>query len=297
MNWIRRHPRLCLFAVVVLGIAVFGVARKIQGPAVEVARAVVGPIQHAIVVSGRVEALHRVEIGSVITGRAEQVLVAEGAVVKAGQPLIVLETRELEASLAQARAQEASARARLATVRELNLPQSSDAVVQAEAQFQWAEKEYAPQPRTARQGLHQPRHGCRTWNGNSPWRKASSTPRARQAKAQDASRRADPRGRGAIAGGRRGARTGRFEARADDHARFGAGHGAGARGRAGRHREPGQTAAGAQFRGSETRLDRADRREKSSLISRSGSRHSSRATPFLTGTSRPCSITSARAWT
>ncbi len=143
MNWIRRHPRLCLFAVFVLGIAVFGVARKIQGPAVEVARAVVGPIQHAIVVSGRVEALHRVEIGSVITGRAEQVLVAEGAVVKAGQPLIVLETRELEASLAQARAQEASARARLATVRELNLPQSSDAVVQAEAQFQWAEKEYA----------------------------------------------------------------------------------------------------------------------------------------------------------
>lgn len=143
MNWIRQHPRLGLFAVFVLGVAVFGVTRKVQGPSVAVARAVVGPIQHAIVVSGRVEALHRVEIGSVITGRAEKVLVVEGAAVKAGQPLILLETRELEAGLAQARAAEASARARLATVRELNLPQSNDAVVQAEAQFQFAEKEYA----------------------------------------------------------------------------------------------------------------------------------------------------------
>jgi HlyD family secretion protein len=143
VNWIRQHPRLGLFAVFVLGVAVFGVTRKVQGPSVAVARAVVGPIQHAIVVSGRVEALHRVEIGSVITGRAEKVLVVEGAAVKAGQPLILLETRELEAGLAQARAAEASARARLATVRELNLPQSNDAVVQAEAQFQFAEKEYA----------------------------------------------------------------------------------------------------------------------------------------------------------
>jgi len=143
VNWIRQHPRLGLFAVFVLGVAVFGVTRKVQGPSVAVARAVVGPIQHAIVVSGRVEALHRVEIGAVITGRAEKVLVVEGAAVKAGQPLMLLETRELEAGLAQARAAEASARARLATVRELNLPQSNDAVVQAEAQFQFAEKEYA----------------------------------------------------------------------------------------------------------------------------------------------------------
>jgi len=142
MNWIRQHPRLCFFTVFMLGVAVFGVARKLQGPSVAVARAVVGPIQHAIVVSGRVEALHRVEIGPVITGRAEKVLVVEGAVVKAGQPLIVLETRELEASVAQARAAEASARARVATVRELNLPQSNDAATQAEAQFRFAEKEY-----------------------------------------------------------------------------------------------------------------------------------------------------------
>ena len=142
MNWIRQHPRLAFFAVVALVLAALGAARRIQGPPVEIARAVVGPIQHAIVVSGRVEAPHRVEIGSVITGRTEKVLVVEGARVQAGQPLVLLESRELEASLAQARAQEASARARFAAVRELNLPQSSDAVVQAEAQFRFAEKEH-----------------------------------------------------------------------------------------------------------------------------------------------------------
>lgn len=101
-----------------------------------------GPIQHSIVVSGRVEAPHRVEIGSVITARVEKVLVEEGAVVDVGQPLILLETSELRASLSQARAAEASAQARAASVRELSLPQSTDAVAQAEAQFLFAEQEY-----------------------------------------------------------------------------------------------------------------------------------------------------------
>ena len=142
MNWIRRNPRLSLLAVAALVIVAIAVVRKMQGPAVDTARAVRGPIQHTIVVSGRVEAPHRVEIGSVITGRAEKVLVQEGAIVQAGQPLVLLESRELEASLAQARAQEASARARYATLKELSLPQSKDAVAQAEAQFQFAESEY-----------------------------------------------------------------------------------------------------------------------------------------------------------
>ena len=66
----------------------------------------------------------------------------EGDKVEAGQPLILLETSELKAALAQARAAEASASARLATVRELNLPQSTDAVDQAEAQLRFAEQEY-----------------------------------------------------------------------------------------------------------------------------------------------------------
>jgi HlyD family secretion protein len=116
--------------------------QKMQGPAVEVARVQAGPFEHSIVVSGRVQAPNRIEIGSVVTGRVEKVLVEEGAQVKTGQPLILLETNELKAALDQARTAEASAQARVATVRELSLPQSNDAVVQAEAQVRFAEEEY-----------------------------------------------------------------------------------------------------------------------------------------------------------
>jgi HlyD family secretion protein len=142
VNWIKRHPRLLLAIVIVLGIAGYATVRKAQGPAVEVARVQAGPIEHSIVVSGRVQAPNRVEIGSVITTRVEKVLVEEGARVETGQPLILLETRELQASLVQARAAEASAQARLATVGELSLPQSKDAVAQAEAQARFADQEY-----------------------------------------------------------------------------------------------------------------------------------------------------------
>jgi HlyD family secretion protein len=142
MNWIRQHPRLAFTIVVVLGIAAFTAVRKLQGPVVDIARVTAGPVEHSIVVTGRVQAPHRVEIGSVITARVEKVAVEEGAKVAAGQPLVLLETSELRASLAQARAAEASAQARLVAVRELNLPQSTDAVAQAEAQLTYAEQEF-----------------------------------------------------------------------------------------------------------------------------------------------------------
>ena len=137
----KNIPRI-LFVLIAIGAAVFFALKKLQGPTVEVARVQAGPFEHSIVVSGRVQAPNRIEIGSVITGRVEKVLVEEGAQVKTGQPLIVLETSELKAALEQARTAEASAQARIATVRELSLPQSNDAVVQAEAQVRFAEDEY-----------------------------------------------------------------------------------------------------------------------------------------------------------
>jgi len=142
MTWVRQHPRLVLAIIIALGLAGFAAMRKFQGPVVETAHVTAGPVEHSIVVSGRVQAPHRVEIGSVITARVVEVTVEEGAKVEAGQPLILLETSELRASLAQARAAEASAQARLAAVRELNLPQSSDAVAQAKAQLGFAEEEH-----------------------------------------------------------------------------------------------------------------------------------------------------------
>ena len=138
----RKNILRIILVLVAIGAAGFFALKKLQGPTVEVVRAQAGPFEHSIVVSGRVQAPNRIEIGSVITGRVEKVLVEEGAIVKAGQPLILLETSELKAALDQARTADASSQARIATVRELSLPQSNDAVVQAEAQVRFAEDEY-----------------------------------------------------------------------------------------------------------------------------------------------------------
>ncbi|MCX7137603.1 MAG: biotin/lipoyl-binding protein, partial [Proteobacteria bacterium] len=139
---LRKNILRIVLVLAAIGIAGFFTLKKLRGPVVEVVRVQAGPFEHSIVVSGRMQAPNRIEIGSVITGRVEKVLVEEGAIVKAGQPLILLEMSELKAALDQARAADASAQARIETVRELSLPQSNDAVVQAEAQVQFAENEY-----------------------------------------------------------------------------------------------------------------------------------------------------------
>lgn len=142
MSWLKNNlKRLLLIAA--LAVAVFFGAQKMRGPVVEVAAVQEGPIEQSIVVSGRVQAPNRIEIGSVITGRVVKVLVEEGALVQPGQAMIQLETDELQAALAQAIAAEAGAAARDAGVRELTQPQAADNVEQAEAQFKFAEAEFA----------------------------------------------------------------------------------------------------------------------------------------------------------
>ena len=140
MHWLKTHSKQALL-LVLLGLAVFFIAQKLRGPVVEVGLVEEGPIEQSIVVSGRVQAPNRIEIGSVITARVVRVLVEEGAVVAPGQALIQLESAELQAALAQASAAEAGAAARDAGVRELTQPQAADNVAQAEAQFNFAEAE------------------------------------------------------------------------------------------------------------------------------------------------------------
>jgi HlyD family secretion protein len=140
MHWLKTHSKQALL-LVLLGLAVFFIAQKLRGPVVEVSLVEEGPIEQSIVVSGRVQAPNRIEIGSVITARVVRVLVEEGAVVAPGQALIQLESAELQAALAQASAAEAGAAARDAGVRELTQPQAADNVAQAEAQFNFAEAE------------------------------------------------------------------------------------------------------------------------------------------------------------
>ena len=79
MHWLKTHSKQALL-LVLLGLAVFFIAQKLRGPVVEVGLVEEGPIEQSIVVSGRVQAPNRIEIGSVITGRVVRVLVEEGAI-------------------------------------------------------------------------------------------------------------------------------------------------------------------------------------------------------------------------
>jgi len=89
--------------------------------------------------SARVATLSRVDVGSTITGRVVQVLVDEGDAVRAGQPLLRLEQQEMQAALAQARASEQQAAARLNGLRGSVRTQSAAALAQAEANLHTAQ--------------------------------------------------------------------------------------------------------------------------------------------------------------
>jgi HlyD family secretion protein len=72
-----------------------------------------GPLVTTIQFSGRVATLSRVDIGSTITGRVTQVALKEGDKAKAGDTLVAIENEELFAALAQAKANEQLAIARM----------------------------------------------------------------------------------------------------------------------------------------------------------------------------------------
>jgi len=102
-----------VLGVGVLAILVLGL-RAPQAP-VHVVQA--APLVRTLQFSARVATLSRVEIGSTVTGRVAQVQVREGAQVRRGETLIVLETDELRAAEAQAVASERQAEATLQATR------------------------------------------------------------------------------------------------------------------------------------------------------------------------------------
>jgi HlyD family secretion protein len=81
--------------------------------------------------SARVATLSRVDVGSTLTGRVLQVAVAAGTMVKSGDVLARLESDELRATLAQARAGETQAAARLAGLRSTGRSTAQAGVAQA----------------------------------------------------------------------------------------------------------------------------------------------------------------------
>lgn len=98
-----------LLALALAGLAAFA----LRAPRAEALLVQPGPLVRTLQFSARVATLSRVDVGSTLTGRVAQVLVREGAQVRADEVLIRLETDELNAALAQAVAAERQADATL----------------------------------------------------------------------------------------------------------------------------------------------------------------------------------------
>ena len=103
-------PRLAGLLVIVALAGYFGFT-TLAGPKVETAPVARRDIVQTVVASGRVAKPHRVDIGAQVVATVADVPVAEGAFVKAGQRLIVLESKEARAAERQAQATLDNARA------------------------------------------------------------------------------------------------------------------------------------------------------------------------------------------
>jgi len=136
------HKWFILAVAVLLAVGAWQSMRVILGPAVVVDEARRGRLIETVVASGHVETPYRVEIGSQITGTVQEVLVQEGEKVSKGQPLISLESRELNAAVVQAQGAVAQAEARIRQLAELTLPSANEALAQAQATLLNAQQTY-----------------------------------------------------------------------------------------------------------------------------------------------------------
>lgn len=103
--------------------------------------------------SGRVATLARVDVGSTLTARVAQVLVREGASVRAGDVLVRLEADEVQAALAQAQAAEVQAQARLKGLQSTARVQAQAALAQAQATVKAARADVARAQQLVSQGF------------------------------------------------------------------------------------------------------------------------------------------------
>ena len=127
------HRWFALVVLVLLGLAGWQATRWLIGPAIVVDQAKRGTLVESVVASGHVESPFRVEISSQITGTVDEVPVEEGQKVAAGQPLVLLNARELKAAVMQALAEVDQAEARMRQLGELTLPVARQALKQAQA--------------------------------------------------------------------------------------------------------------------------------------------------------------------
>jgi HlyD family secretion protein len=149
-----RPSRSTLVVIALVVLAVAALAFVLTRPtAVDIARIESTRITQSVVVSGRVLAPAKSDIGAAITGRVQRVAFDEGEHVKAGALLIELEQSELAAALAQATAAEAAAQTRIQQWRDMAAPNAGQLLAQAEATHRVAERDAARQEQLFKQGF------------------------------------------------------------------------------------------------------------------------------------------------
>ena len=141
-------------AVLVLAVAVGAMA--LRGPQVDALVLQSAPLVRSLQFSARVATLSRVDVGSTVTGRVEQVRVSEGAQVRQGDVLVQLESDELRAVLAQALASERQAQARLTGLRSSGRTATQAAVAQADATLRAASASLARVQQLVAEGFYSP---------------------------------------------------------------------------------------------------------------------------------------------
>lgn len=107
----------------------------------------------SVVATGRVEAPHRVSLGSQIVGTVVRVPVGEGQEVKAGQRLVELDDRELRAAAREAEVAVAQAQARLRQLQEVQRPVAGLSLRQSQTTLENARAQLRRQEDLFRQGF------------------------------------------------------------------------------------------------------------------------------------------------
>ena len=129
----RTWLKIGIAAVLLVALALYLLRNVVLGTPTDVYAATQGELVQTVVASGRVISPQRITVALQGTGRVLRVAVAQGQMVQQGQLLIELDNSDNRASLAQASASVAQARAKLRQVSELGQPLAVQALAQARA--------------------------------------------------------------------------------------------------------------------------------------------------------------------
>lgn len=151
-----RRPVILLPLLLLATLLIFLAIRQSTGPAVEVLRTQAGDIRQSVVASGKVRSPQRSELASQVAAQVRQVHVSEGQQVSAGELLLELDDRELQAAVAQARAQLAQSELRLQQLSLLGEPLARAATRQAEANLTQARRQFKRTEALVDKGFYSP---------------------------------------------------------------------------------------------------------------------------------------------